>query len=58
MDAKFKEIGLRCEDSRLEIKSFFLQTLLDWSVALSHFSCFPLHVLLDRCNFGFLFVPS
>ena len=40
-----------CERSLLEIKSFFLHTLLVWSVALSHFSCFSLHVLLDHCNF-------
>ena len=41
-----------CEHSTLEIKYFFLQTLLEWSVALSHSSCFSLPVLLDRCNFG------
>ena len=41
-----------CGHSMLEIKSFFLQILLDWSVALSHFSCFFLPVLLDHCNFG------
>ena len=35
-----------CERSTLEIKSFFLQTLLEWSVALSHFSCFPLLYLI------------
>ena len=40
-----------CERSLLEIKSFFLHTLLDWSVALSHFSCFSILVLLDHCNF-------
>ena len=39
------------EWSLLEIKSFFLHTLLVWSVALSHFSCFSLSVLLDHCNF-------
>ena len=31
----------RCEWSSLKIKSFFLHTLLDWSIALLHFSCFP-----------------
>ena len=41
-----------CEHSTLEIKSFFLQTLLEWSVCGSHFSCFSLPILLDRCNFG------
>ena len=41
-----------CERSLLEIKSFFLHTLLDWSVALSHSSCFSVLVLLDHCNFG------
>ena len=28
-----------CERSLLEIKSFFLQTLFEWSVVFSHFSC-------------------
>ena len=42
----------RCEQSLLEIKSFFLHTLLVWSVALSHFSCFSLSLLLDHRNFG------
>ena len=28
-----------CEHSLLEIKSFFLHTLFEWSVAFSHFSC-------------------
>ena len=42
-----------CEQSLLEIKWFFLHTLLDWSIAFSHFSCFSLPVLLDHCNFGF-----
>ena len=41
-----------CERSLLEIKSFFLHTLLVWSVDLSHFSCFSLTFLLDHCNFG------
>ena len=40
-----------CEHSTLEVKSFFFQTLLEWSVTLSH-SCFSLPVLLDHCNFG------
>ena len=42
----------RCEWSLLEIKSFFLHTLLGWSVALSYFSCFSLPLLLDHCNLG------
>ena len=46
-----------CEQSLLEIKSFFLHTLLVWSVALSHFSCFSLPLLLDHCNFGSWFLP-
>ena len=29
-----------CECSMLEIKSFFLHNLLEWSMALSHSSCF------------------
>ena len=41
-----------CERSLLDIKSFFLHILLDWSIALLHFSCFSLLVLLDHCNFG------
>ena len=40
-----------CKQSLLEIKSFFLHTLLEWSVAMSHFSCFSLPVLLDHCSF-------
>ena len=40
-----------CERSLLEIKSFFLHTLLVWSVALSHFFCFSLPLLLDHRNF-------
>ena len=47
-----------CERSLLEIKSFFLHTLLVWSVDLSHFSCFSLSFLLDHCNFGsWFFAP-
>ena len=46
-----------CELSLLEIMSFFLHTLLVWSVALSHFSCFSLPLLLDHCNFGSGFLP-
>ena len=42
-----------CERSMLEIKSFFLHTLLDWSVVFCHFSCSSLHVLLDHCNLGY-----
>ena len=34
-----------------------MQTLLDWSVALSHSSCFSLLVLLDHCNSGSWFLP-
>ena len=40
-----------CERSLLEIKSFFLLTILIWSVALSHSSCFSLPILLDHCSF-------
>ena len=46
-----------CERSLLEIKSFFCDTLLVWSVALSHFTCFSIPVLLDHCNFGSSFLP-
>ena len=42
----------RCEHSTLEVKSFFLHILLDWSVVFCHLSCSSLTVLLDRCNFG------
>ena len=45
------------ERSLLEIKSFFLHTLLVWSVALLHFSCFSRPLLLDHCNFGSWFLP-
>ena len=41
-----------CECSRLEIKSFFFCTFLDWSVVFCHLSCSSLTFLLDRCNFG------
>ena len=41
-----------CERSMLEIKSFFLHNLLDWSVVFCHISCSSLPVLLDRCNLG------
>ena len=58
----WRERNARCfegsERSLLEIKSFFLQTLLVWSVALSHCSCFSLPALLDHCNFGFWFLPQ
>ena len=52
----WSEINARCfegcERSLLEIKSFFLHTVLVWSVALLHFSFFfPLPILLDHCNF-------
>ena len=41
------------EHSMLEIKSFYLQTLLEWSVCGCHiFLVFSLPILLDRCNFG------
>ena len=57
----WRERNARCfegsKHSLLEIKSFFLQTLLVWSVALSHCSCFSLLALLDHCNFGFWFLP-
>ena len=46
-----------CKHSMLEIKSFFLQSLLDWIVALSHSSFFSLLVLLNHCNFGSWFLP-
>ena len=42
-----------CEHSMLEIKSFFVHTLLDWSMVFCHFSCSSLLVLLDRCNLGY-----
>ena len=37
-----------CERSLLEIKSFFLHTLFEWSVVFSHFSCssFPIFLVL------------
>ena len=38
--------------SLLEIRSFFLHTLLVWRAALLHFSCFSLPALLDHYNFG------
>ena len=41
-----------CERSLLEIKSFFMHTLLVWSVVLSYFSCSSLPALLEHCNFG------
>ena len=40
-----------CEQSLIEIKSFFLHTLLVWSAALPHFSCFSLLVLLGLAIF-------
>ena len=46
-----------CERSLLEIKSFFLHTLLVWSVVSSCFSCFSVLALLDYCNFGSCFLP-
>ena len=46
-----------CERSLLEIKSFFLHTLLVWSVVLSYFSCSSLPALLEHCNFGSWFLP-
>ena len=42
-----------CERPMLEIKSFFLHTLLDWSVVFCHFFCSSLPVLLDHCNLGY-----
>ena len=41
-----------CEWSMLELKSFFFHTLLEWSLGLSHLSCFSLPVLLGHYNFG------
>ena len=46
-----------CERSLLEIKSFFLHTLFEWSVVCSHFSCSSFPTFLDRCTFGSWFVP-
>lgn len=40
------------ERSTLEIKSFFMHALFEWSVIFSQFSFSSLLVLLDLCNFG------
>ena len=40
-----------CERSLLEIKSFFLHTLFEWSVVFSHFSCSSFFLFLDRYSF-------
>ena len=40
-----------CECSLLEIKSFFLYTLFEWSVVFSHFSYSSFPIFLDRCSF-------
>ena len=40
-----------CDSSLLEIKSFFLHTLFEWSVVFSHFSCSSFSLFLDRCSF-------
>ena len=42
----------RCVRSMLELKSFFFHTLFEWSLGLSHLSCFSLPILHDQCNFG------
>jgi len=42
-----------CEWSLLEIKFFVCHNLLVWSVALLHFTCFSILVLLNHYNFGF-----
>ena len=46
-----------CERSLLEIKSFFLHTLYEWSVVFSHFSCSSFPIFLDSCTFVSWFVP-
>ena len=46
-----------CEHSLLEIKSFLLLTLFEWSVVFSHFSCSSFPIFLDRCTFVSWFVP-
>ena len=46
-----------CERSLLEIKSFFLHTLFEWSVVFSHFSCSSFPIFLDRCTFDSWFLP-
>ena len=46
-----------CERSLLEIKSFFLHTLFEWSVIFSHFSCSSFPIFIDRCTFVSWFVP-
>ena len=41
-----------CERSLLEINnSFFLHTLVEWSVVFSHFSCSSFYLFLDQCSF-------
>ena len=45
-----------CERSLLEIKSFFLHTLFEWSVIFSHFSCSSFPIFLDSCTFVSCFV--
>ena len=40
-----------CERPLLEIKSFFLHTLFEWSVVFSHFSCSSFPIFLDCCTF-------
>ena len=39
-----------CERSLIEIKSFFLHTLFEWSVVFSHFSCSSFPIFLNRCT--------
>ena len=45
------------ERSLLEIKSFFLHALFEWSVVFSHFCCSSFYFFLDRCSFVSWFVP-
>ena len=40
-----------CERSLLEIKSFFLHPLFEWSVICSHFSSSSFPIFIDRCTF-------
>ena len=46
-----------CEQSLLEIKSFFLHALVDWSIALSHCSCFS-HFAWSLQFWFLIFAPT
>ena len=50
----WREINARsfegCEQSRIELKSFFFHSMLDWARALQFFSCDSLLDLLEHCN--------